>query len=84
MTVIREGLELLVAEDIRGYIAYYYRPETNDYFASSEDDEPGAVLTAEEYEDETMYKPYLAGRDIREVLRKAGYTTDPRSGNSLC
>lgn len=77
------GLELLVAEDLRGTVAYYYRPATNDYFCRTEDDEPGAVLTPEQYEDETHGKPYLAGRDIYDKLRNLGYIVDPRSNLPL-
>jgi hypothetical protein len=75
-------LQFLVAEDIRGYYAWYYQPETNSYFATSEDDEPGVILTSEEYEADSD-GAYVAGRDIREKLRRAGYEIDPRNGTKL-
>ena len=79
---MKKSLQFLVAEDIRGYYAWYYLPETNSYFVTSEDDEPGVILTPEEYEIDSD-GPYIAGRDIREKLRKAGYEFDPRNGSKL-
>jgi hypothetical protein len=75
-------LNFLVAEDIRGYYAWYYQPDLNMYLATSEDDSPSVLLTPEEYE-EGSDSHYVAGRDIRDKLRRAGYTTDPRSNQPL-
>lgn len=75
-------LNFLVAEDIRGYYAWYYQPALNMYLATSEDDSPSVLLTPEEYEEESDGH-YVAGRDIRDKLRRAGYTTDPRSNQPL-
>ena len=75
-------LNFLVAEDIRGYYAWYYQPTLNMYLATSEDDSPSVLLTPEEYEEDSDGH-YVAGRDIRDKLRRAGYTTDPRSNQPL-
>jgi hypothetical protein len=75
-------LNFLVAEDIRGYYAWYYQPALNMYLATSEDDSPSVLLTPEEYEEDSDGH-YVAGRDIRNKLRRAGYTTDPRSNQPL-
>ena len=75
-------LNFLVAEDIRGYYAWYYQPDLNMYLATSEDDSPSVLLTPEEYEEDSDGH-YVAGRDIRDKLRRAGYTTDPRSNQPL-
>jgi hypothetical protein len=74
-------LDFLVAEDIRGYHAWYYEPDINMYLATSEDDSPSVLLTPEEYEESGGN--YVAGRDIRDKLRGAGYTTDPRNNQPL-
>lgn len=75
-------LNFLVAEDIRGYYAWYYQPNLNMYLAASEDDSPSVLLTPEEYNNESIGN-YVAGRDIRDKLRRAGYTTDPRDNQPL-
>jgi len=75
-------LNFLVAEDIRGYYAWYYQPALNMYLATSEDDSPSVLLTPEEYEEDSDGY-YVAERDIRDQLRRAGYTTDPRSNQPL-
>ena len=74
-------LNFLVAEDIRGYHAWYYQPDLNMYLATSEDDSPPVLLTLEEYEESGGN--YVAGRDIRDELRRAGYTADPRDNQPL-
>ena len=45
---MKKFFQFLVAEDIRGYYAWYYLPETNSYFVTSEDDELGVMLTPEQ------------------------------------
>lgn len=79
---MKKFLQFLVAEDIRGYHAWYYLPETNSYFVTSEDDEPGVMLTPEQQEVDSN-RPYVAGRDIREKMRNTGYEFDPRNGSKL-
>jgi hypothetical protein len=76
-------LNFLVAEDIRGCSAWYYQPDLNMYLATSEgDDSPSVLLTPEEYEEASGGR-YVAGRDIEDKLRLAGYTTDPRDNQPL-